>query len=241
VRADDDVAGGSHLVADGADDPLGGLGGLQGELQWHVLAEALVVRQHQRERVDLDRGEADVDVVTGSRGGMGRVEPHVTAERAVVTRTGISRSLAGRGIVVDIGVAADAVAHRAAEQLVHRLAAVLADDVPARHLDRAEDAELGQLRVVAVAGPAVHPVEEHLGVVRVVADDRLLDDVRHHRGEDRQPETGAEQHHLAVAARPGVCVEPNEKPAAPATERRRADNGEDLEAGDLHPIMMPPD
>jgi hypothetical protein len=63
VHADDDVAGGYYLVADGADDPLGGVGRGQGELERDVLAEALVMRQDQRERVDLDRGEAEIDVV----------------------------------------------------------------------------------------------------------------------------------------------------------------------------------
>ena len=87
---------------------------------------------------------------------------------------------------------------------------------------------------------AVHLVEEHLDVVRVVIDDGLLDDVGHHRGKHGEPEPRAERHHLAVAARPAVGVQPHEQPAAPAAERRRADDGEDFETGDLHPIMMSP-
>jgi hypothetical protein len=71
-----------------------------------------------------------------------------------------------------------------------------------------------------------------------VADDRLLDDVGHHRGQHGQPEARAEQHHLAVAARPAVGVKAHEQPVAPAAEWRRADDGEDLEASDFHPTMM---
>jgi hypothetical protein len=55
VRADDDVAGRTYLVVDGADHPLSDVGRRQGELERDVLAEALVVGQHQRERIDLDR------------------------------------------------------------------------------------------------------------------------------------------------------------------------------------------
>jgi hypothetical protein len=48
----------------------------------------------------------------------------------------------------------------------NQLSEVLADDVPARDVERAQDRDLGQLRNVAVAGPSVDPIEQLLGVVR---------------------------------------------------------------------------
>lgn len=89
---------------------------------------------------------------------------------------------------------------------MHRLGDVLADDVPAGHVKRAEDRQAGLLGRMATTGAAVDLVEQLLGVVGVVADDRRVDEILDHRRHDGPAEAHRQHHHLAVAGNSGVGV-----------------------------------
>jgi len=119
----------------------------------------------------------------------------------------------------------------------NQLSEVLADDVPARDVERAQDRDLGQLRNVAVAGPSVDPIEQLLGVVRVVAHQRLIDEIVDHRADDWPPKPDREKHHLPVAGDPLVGVQAQHHPVRPAGMRDRHRDWKRLDAGHLHAIL----
>ena len=125
----------ADLGADRADH--GFRGGERGhrELDRNGLAERLIVADAERERIELHGREAEVDVVARPRGGVLGIKPQLAQAPAEVL-------LAGRRI--QVGVGPDPVAHAAPEQAMHGLAEMLADDVPARDVERAQNRELGQ-------------------------------------------------------------------------------------------------
>ena len=155
------------------------LGEAVGDAERRRGREAVVGLDHQvdvgSDRVadrphDVDR-EVLVAAVLDPPGGPERVELH----RRVAARDDLA-GLAGDGLgrplgpVPAVGVDADPVADLAAEQRVDRLPGRLADDVPARDLDRGDGRHV-DLAAVGV-DVADHPLEERLDVVRVDAEVR---------------------------------------------------------------------
>ena len=167
-------------------------------------------------RVELHRGEALLDV---SGRALGR-EIHVVV---VVLTLVVER--------VQIGVGAEPLVHQAAHQLVDRLVRGLADDVPAGHLEPADDAHHGQVRTLGeAAGIGLAP--EALDVVRIVALQIALEDI----GDDRHHGLRMERRGIDLADTLDAIVglQRDEDPIHPADMRRRHRDDVRLHRDDLH-------
>ena len=81
---------------------------------------------------------------------------------------------------IEVGVTAQAFVDLAAEQLVDRLAELLADDVPAGYLDAAQHADQGQVGAQSKAA-AIDPAPQGLDLEGVGAEDVARADVLDHR------------------------------------------------------------
>ncbi len=151
------------------------------------------------------------------------VEPRaerVDLERAVAPRDHPQRGgvkLLWRPLdrVPAVRVGRDAIAHRPAQQLVHRRAKRLPDDIPARHLDHRDRRH----HDLAGAGEVVpqHALDEIFDLERVRAKDVVgsgfLEIAEQRIGMIHHP-------HFADAAQPLVCLHEHERQVAP----RRAEH-----------------
>ena len=124
-------------------------------------------------RVELDRREPLGHILRGPLGG----ELRVLVDVGLVS-----------GPRVDIGIGAQPLVHATAQEVVDRLPRLLADDVPAGHLERARAPR--HQRQIGVLGVAcrVHASPERLDLVRIlalkVAREYVLEHARHQlRGE----------------------------------------------------------
>ena len=117
------------------------------------------------------------------------------------------------GPVPAVGVDADPVADLAAKKRVDRLSGRLADDVPARDLDRGDG---GHVDLPAVGVHVTdHPLEEPLDVVRIEADVGLLELLDRGRDRGREPVDGP----LTEAGHALVGADPGEQPVLPGVPR----------------------
>jgi hypothetical protein len=125
----------------------------------------------------------------------------------------------------------------ASEEVDERLAAGLADEVPARHLNRG-DARTGRVDVVP-GTDHVHPLEDPFDPERVLPHDQIrdrahdrLDDLRGRIGlaQPEEPLVGAELHDDGAQPPP-----PAERPQLVRSERHRHDGG--VHRGDAHIVL----
>ena len=143
----------------------------------------------------------------------------------------------GAGVRIEIGVGAQLLVHAPAEQLVDRLAGLLADDVPAGHLQRREAAHAGD--VGALREPrGVAAAEEVLDLVRIMADEVALRHVFDHAGGDLGAEGGVIG--FAVAGDVGIGRQPHEDEILAADARRRIADNPGFYVGDLHGMVPLP-
>ncbi len=117
------------------------------------------------------------------------------------------------------------------EELIDRLVDRFADDVPARHLDAAEDADQRDVGPAGVSLP-VDVAPEPLDVERIGADHVACADVLDHSRDDMRPEGCRVD--LADPLDPVVGDELEEDEVAAAEVGRRVGDDERLEPGDLH-------
>ena len=214
VRADQQVA----AIPDGLTYPRDvGLRPSEG-LQARLARVEGGVRSH---RIELDRREPLVDV--GGRSLCGEVRIHVDVGRVA-------------WLGIEIGVRAQPLVDPSAEELVRGFADRFAHDVPAGHLDAAEDADerdVGSSRVAA----HLHGSEERLDPERVAACDVSIEDIL-----DR-PHDDAGMHgrrvDLAHALDPVRSGQRQEDEVAPAVRGRRVADDERAKLGDLHAVSAP--
>jgi hypothetical protein len=192
------------------------------------LAEALAeVERRQRQLPAVER-----------RVGPGRVELDGRETLAHVLGRADRRQLrvlvhvdrvAGPGI--DIGVRAQPLVHAPAEQLVDRLAGLLADDVPARHLERAQHAHQRQVRVLRETRGVDAPPHA-LDVMRILAGEVAREDVL----DELRDEVRLEGHAVRLADARDVAVrrQLHEHEVAAAVVRRRVADDEGADVGELH-------
>ncbi len=174
-------------------------------------------------RIELHRVEALLDV---ERGALGREvgvvvdvpRPHVLGVDAAAVR-------------VEVGVGAQRLVHLAAEQLVDRLAGLLADDVPAGHLQRRDAAHHRDVRALGESG-RIGAAEEGLDVVRIAPDEIALGAVLDHARRDVRAEGGIVGLAIADDAAVGDDLDEDEILAADAGGRVADNPG--LDVGDLH-------
>ncbi|MCY1368989.1 hypothetical protein D9M69_560030 [compost metagenome] len=183
-----------------------------------VDAQADVRADGVAHRLDVFQHALDLGVAVDEMQLLGAIHLH-RGEAAFHRRPGRLRGVR-RTVAADPGIGADTLAHRAAEQLMHRHAEVLALDVPEGLVDAGDGAH--QHRAATVEAAAVHDVPQVLDVARVLADQivgKLVDGGRHRV----RP---ALYHRLAPAADADIGIDAQEQPA-----RRDQEGGE---AGDLH-------
>ena len=214
VRAEEEVTPVPDGLAYGADVVLAAVELVEAGLAW---VEGRVVPR----RVELERREPPFRVPCCPLGGEGGVEVDV-----------------GRvaGLPVEIGVRTQPVVHAPAEELVDGLVDRLADDVPAGHLDPAEDADQRDVRSARVALP-VDITPEPLDVERIGPDHVTRADVLDHAGDDVWPERRGVD--LPDPLDPVVGDELEEDEVAPAEVGWRVADDERLETGDLHGLLPP--
>ena len=210
---------------------------LAGDRDGRCRAEAAVAVDHDLDLgthrlahgLDQLHGAADRGKVGIAPGAAERIElqARIAAAPDLGGRRGDLRDV-GAGAVPGIGVGRHLVAHPAAEQLVDRLAQRLADDVPERHLDRADRAV--EDRPAARELVAEHVAPQPLDLERRAADHMALGELRDRRLDGRGlPFAGA----LADAGDAVVGVDLREHPVAPA----RADQ---VGVDSRHPAMPGP-
>ena len=126
--------------------------------------------------------------------------------------------------------------HAPAEQVVDRLADRLADDVPAGHLDAAQDADERDVRPHRVAA-AVDVAPQRLDPIGVRTDDVA----RAHVFDHRRHGVGAERRGVDLADTLDAVVgdEFQEDEVAAAEVGRRVPDDERLDRCDLHRLGRP--
>ena len=134
---------------------------------------------------------------------------------------------------IDVSVGAQPLVHAPAEQLVNRLIRRLADDVPARHLERAQHAhqrEIGMLREAAGINAPPHGFDG----VRILA----CDVTREHIFQHLRDQVGMERHAVRFADARDVVVggQLHENEVPPAEVRRRITDHEGLDVLELHGV-----
>ncbi len=176
------------------------------------------------------------------RVGAGRVELH----RGEALRHAFGGPFCGEiGIGVDVGgvalggvevrVRAQALVHPAPEELVDRLVHLLADDVPAGHLDAAQhphQRDVGAQRVAAAVDVAPQGLDPERIVADHVAGAHVLDHLRHHVGAEGRRIDLAESLDAAV----GGQLEEDE--IASAEMGRRVAHYPGFDVGDLHGLLL---
>ena len=209
MRAEQHVDAGANRIADLLDEALAALECLDRRV-------ARVERRVAAGRIELDGGEAALDVLDRALGREIRVVVHVNRVA---------------GLLIEVRVRAQPLAHLAAEQVIDRLAGRLADDVPQRHLDTAEDAHHRRVGAELEAG-AVDLAEHRLDAVRIHPDDAAL----HHVVDALDDHVGAERRDvaLAVSDNPVVRDDLDEDEVVAALARGRVADNEGLPGGDLH-------
>ena len=214
MGAEQQVRLGADRLAQPPDEEFRAVEGLQVRL-------AAVVDRIGPGRIELHRGEALGDA--GGRPLRGQV--WVAVDALVLAR-----------LRVEIGVAAQALAEPAAEQLVDRLVQRLADDVPAGHLDPAQDPDQRQVRPQAVAA-AVDRAPQPLDLEGVGPDHVAFADVLDHARQGVRAEGGGVD--LADALDAALRRQLDEDEVAAAEVRRRIADDEGLDLGDLHGALAP--
>src|SRR3954452_947402 len=121
--------------------------------------------------------------------------------------------------------------HLPAEEVVGRPVERLADDVPKRHLDAAQDAHQRDVGALGIAAP-VDVSPQGLDLERISADDVMGENILDHRDDGFRPE--ARRVDLANPLDPAVCDELQEDEVAAAMKGRRVADDEGLDVGDLH-------
>jgi hypothetical protein len=140
------IGPGSDRLAQHTHELLGSIQRLEREL-------ASVKDAVRTDRIELQRGKTLPQVIVRALGRQRRV---------VIDLAALIRAR------VDVGIGAQLLVYLSAEQFVDRLAGRLADDVPAGHLERAEHAHHGQIRMLSEAA-AIHAPRQRLDVVGFVA------------------------------------------------------------------------
>src|SRR6201999_4604590 len=135
------------------------------------------------------------------------------------------------GSRIQVGVGAQPLVHLAAEQVVHRLADRLADDVPAGHLQPAHHAHETQVRTQREPG-AVALAPEALDLERVATGEAAGEQILDHARDDLRPERGGV--HLAEALYAAARAQLEEYEVATAEGGRWIGNDEYLDAVELH-------
>ncbi len=215
VRADEKVGPVADRLADEPHVALGALERLERRLP-------RVESRVGAEWIELDRREALGHVLRSpSRGGLGIV---VDVSRVPV-----------RGVEIRVG--AEPLAHSAAEERMDRTIELLPDDVPARHLDPAQNADQGDIRSLGVA-PRVDLAPQLLDPAGVGSDHVALADVLDHPRDRVSPERRRVD--LPDALDPGVGGQLDEHEIPPPVRGRRIRDHERLRVDDLHQYAIQP-
>ena len=203
------IAAAADGVAQGPHEALGAIERLQRQLP-------RIEGRIGADRVELDRREPLLDVF--ARPLCRQIRIPVDVGPVAVLR-------------VQVGVGPQPLVDAAAEQLVDRLAQLLADDVPAGHLDAAENAHergIGALGVAAGVDDPPQPLDlERIGAHDMARAD-ILDHARDDVGMKRNAVDLADTRNAAI----GHQLEKDE--IAPAEMRRRVADHESLHVDDLH-------
>jgi hypothetical protein len=166
--------------------------------------------------VELECREALSEILDGALGG----EIRVLVDIGLVP-----------GTCIDISVGAQPLVHPPAEELVYRLPGLLADDVPAGHLQRRQDRHQREVRMLGITRGIDTP-PERLDVVRVllaeVALEGVLEHARHHPRMERQAIGLSHPVHIVI----GGELDEDEVPPADTGLRVAGDEGADV--GQFH-------
>ena len=167
-------------------------------------------------RVEFQRGEALREILHGALGCKLRVLVDV-------------RLVSGTGI--DIGVGAQPLVNASAEEVVDRLPGLLADDVPAGHLERAQHSHECEIGVLRIAG-RVHAPPDVFDVMRIFAGEITSEHIDQHLRDDIRMKGHAVG--FADAMHVAVGGQLHEHEVATADARLWVAGDECLDVGELH-------
>ena len=136
---------------------------------------------------------------------------------------------------INVGVGANFLVHAPTEQLVHRLPRRLADDVPARHLERAQYSHQRQIRVLREAA-RIHPPPDRLDRMRILT--RHV--ARKHVFQHPRNEIRVKRHAVRFADATDAIVggQLDEDEITPAESRRRIADHEGLDVLENHSMPL---
>ena len=140
---------------------------------------------------------------------------------------------------IEIGVAANPLAHQAAKQLIDRLTGRLTDNVPASDLETADDPHQSRVGALREAARKAKP-EQALDMMRILPCKVAREDIfRRPRDHLRMQPAGID---LTGALDPACRAKPHQDPVPPPEKGRRHGDDMNLAARDLHckrPVSRP--